>query len=76
MHEHGFPGFDDHAAVHSEFRETVLKARKYIRRNPGGEKPAQLVQSMLVHWFVKQIKGLDQEYVVFFRKKNVIDLLR
>jgi len=76
MRQHGFTGLDAHAAQHSEFRQTVLKARKFIRRNPTGEKSAQLVQSMLIRWYVKHVKGSDQQYAAFFREKNVVDQLR
>ena len=45
-----------------------MKAKSFLRSNPDPEKCAQLVQSMLVNWFLKHIKGTDQEYVALLKK--------
>ena len=70
LREHGYPHLDAHLEAHKYFRETVLKARDFIQANPRSDKSVQLVQSLLVNWFVKHIRGTDQEYVALLMKSQ------
>ena len=70
LRERGYPDLEAHIEAHKYFRETVVKAQSFIRANPSSEKSIQLVQSMLVNWFLKHIKGTDQEYVALLKRQE------
>ena len=72
MKEHGFPGLEAHAELHRHFGQTVVKAQKFIRANPGSEKSLQLVKSVLANWYIQHIKGTDQEYAIYFRNRGIV----
>jgi hemerythrin-like metal-binding protein len=63
MRQQGYPDLEAHLKAHQYFRDTVAKAQTFINLNPGSVKSLQLVQSMVINWFLKHIKGTDQKYV-------------
>ena len=71
MAEHGYPGVEDHKAAHQHFRDQVTKAGKYVAVNPHSEKTLQLVQSMLVNWYIQHIKGTDQQYAKYVKNRRL-----
>jgi hemerythrin len=70
LREQGYPDLEAHLEAHKYFRDTVVKAKNFIRVNPDSEKSVQLVQSLLINWFVKHIKGTDQDYVALLKKQG------
>ena len=72
MGQHDFPGLADHAEEHEKFRRTVEKAVRFVQTDMGRKKAPQLVQSMLVNWYIQHIKGTDQAYAEFSRSLGLI----
>jgi hemerythrin-like metal-binding protein len=72
MSEHGYPGIEDHVEVHEHFKENVSKAGAFIQANPNSDQSLQLVQSMLVNWYVQHIKGIDRKYIKYFKENGII----
>ena len=70
LREQGYPDLEAHLEAHKYFRDTVVKAKNFIRANPDSEKSVQLVQSLLINWFVRHIKGTDQDYVAMLKKQG------
>ena len=75
MQKHGYPGVADHLKAHAQFRSNVKKAGLLIMSDPGSEKSLQLLESMLMNWYMEHIQGMDQKYSMFFRTEELLHLI-
>jgi len=72
MAKHYYPQLAEHQRLHEVFRSTVARAERAITTRLEFAQVIQLVQSMLVNWFIEHIKGTDQLYVNNLRERGLI----
>ena len=73
MKEHGYPGYEEHKALHSEFLESIsgLKEELEKLRNKGGSSYELSVTTnqVVVEWIVAHIIKVDRELGGFLRAR-------
>ena len=67
-----YPDLEAHQGQHQAFRANVAKASRAVQIRLAADQSVQLIQSMVVHWYVQHIKGTDQQYVAYLRDKGLI----
>ena len=63
MDQHGYPDVEAHRQAHAAFRANVARAVQAVDRRQGRGEAVDLVQRMLISWYVRHIRGTDQKYV-------------
>ena len=77
MRKKGFPGLDKHIKVHQDFVKFYQGFQKELRDKmaPGSFSSVDIryllkrIEKYLSQWLVRHIKGMDQEYAKYVRKR-------
>jgi hemerythrin-like metal-binding protein len=70
--EKRYPDLEAHRQQHQAFRANVSKAARAVQTRLAAAQSVQLVQSMVVHWYLDHIRGTDQQYVTYLRSKGLL----
>ena len=68
MAGHRYPGLERHRAIHAAFRSNVHRAVLAVEKWRGTGPAAELVERMLVHWYLRHIRGTDQKYAAHVKR--------
>jgi len=72
MFKYEYPGTDQHIITHNAFRENIIRVKEFIQRHPTSLEALQLVESIMVRWYLDHIQGIDQQFASFLRDKGVV----
>ena len=70
MSQHRYPDIEKHREAHVAFRANVARAVQAVDRRQGRGDAVDLVQRMLISWYVRHIRGTDQKYVDHVKGRN------
>ena len=76
MHRFRYPQVDEHILTHDAFRNNVLKVKEFVRRQATSPEALQLVESIMLRWFLEHITGMDQEFASFLKKNDLLKNLK
>jgi hemerythrin len=76
MQKHGYPGTKDHMEAHAHFKSDFGKVEKLIFDSPGSEQSLQLLESLVLNWYVQHVQGMDQKYAKFFRMQGLLNHIK
>jgi len=70
MLQYDYPGYSEHAALHSEFRAKLIsyKEEYYSQKGLSNYAVAKMLE-MTLKWLVEHIKVADKKYGVFIKNK-------
>ncbi len=75
MFKYEYPGTDEHIRCHNTFRENIIKVKEFIQRHPTSSEALQLVESIMVRWYLDHIQGVDQQFASFLKDQGLVNEL-
>lgn len=75
MVDNRYPGYEGHKAAHAEFRSTLKRLGDDFEEEGATTGLADSINTLLINWFLKHIRQVDQELGRFIRDRG-IDLPR
>ncbi|MDH5509335.1 MAG: bacteriohemerythrin [Nitrospinota bacterium] len=69
MRSLGYPGYEDHVKEHGKLMEKTREL--YSDMDAGRPDSVESVQLVLIDWILEHIGKVDQQYVSFFREKEI-----
>ncbi len=67
-----YPRVAEHTKKHNDFHQTVLKVEEFVRVQATSPVALQIVESLMLRWYVEHIKSMDQEFAGFLRENNLV----
>ena len=71
MGETGYPGLQDQVSQHGEFKKTLADLEQDYREEGPTHELAQSIDTLLLNWLIKHIRGTDQRFGDFLRENNI-----
>jgi hemerythrin len=71
MLEHDYPGYARHKAAHDEFKATLDRLADDFEEEGATTGLADSINTLLINWFLKHIRAVDQEMGRFFIERGV-----
>jgi hemerythrin len=72
MKANGYPKFEQHLAMHNEFKKTLANLGEDFQEEGATPSLAEAINTLLINWFLKHIEAVDQELGAFFNDKGVV----
>ena len=66
-----YPGYQEHKKAHEEFRGMIDSMIEDFKEEGATEGLARSINTFLMNWLVKHIKGVDQEFGKWLDKKGI-----
>jgi hemerythrin len=76
MFKFDYPKVDEHIICHNVFRGNIIKVKEFVQRHPTSVEALQLIESIMVKWYLEHIQAVDQEFASFLKEKGLVDELR
>jgi hemerythrin len=71
MLENDYPGYAGHKAAHEEFKATLRRLSDDFEEEGATTGLADSINTLLINWFLKHIRQVDQELGRFFAERGV-----
>jgi len=71
MKANDYPGYDGHRAAHEEFKATLKRLSDDFEEEGATTGLADSINTLLINWFLKHIRQVDQELGRFFEENGV-----
>ncbi|MBD3349189.1 MAG: bacteriohemerythrin [Candidatus Eisenbacteria bacterium] len=71
MTANDYPGYEEHKAAHEEFKRTLKRLSDDFEEEGATTGLADSINTLLINWFLKHIRQVDQQLGRFFREKGV-----
>ena len=72
MRAHDYPEFEQHVAMHGEFKKTLANLGEDFQEEGATPALAEAINTLLINWFLKHIEVVDQKLGAFFTEKGVV----
>ena len=71
MQANEYPGYDEHKALHEEFKTTLADFSRDFYEEGSTKQIADAMNTLLVTWLFKHIRGTDCKFSAFLAEKGV-----
>jgi hemerythrin len=71
MSENDYPDYPGHKEAHEEFKATLKRLSDDFEEEGATSDLADSINTLLINWFLKHIRQVDQELGRFFRDKGI-----
>lgn len=71
MTANDYPGYQEHKAAHEEFKRTLKRLSDDFEEEGATTDLADSINTLLINWFLKHIRQVDQELGRFFGEKGI-----
>ncbi len=72
MKANDYSGFEQHLALHEEFKRTLANLGEDFREEGATPSLAEAINTLLINWFLKHIEVVDQKLCTFLCEKGVV----
>ena len=72
MNRFKYPHLKEHCKTHNDFRDSVIKIKEYVLKNPKSPEALRLVEAVVLHWFVEHISNMDQDFAIFLKENDLL----
>ena len=66
-----YPGLDEQLKLHAEFKKTLQDILDEYQEDGPTRNVTESINVFLMNWLVKHIKGVDHQFAVFLKEKNL-----
>jgi hemerythrin-like metal-binding protein len=72
MAANSYPGLEQHRRKHGEFKATLGSLEEDFREEGATPMLADSIDTLLVNWLIKHIRGVDVEFGAFLKKNGIV----